>query len=54
MEKGYFKGAVSVISSDRACKDDNFRFTTVPLKPLKPLKHKECSDHFCKEITNQN
>ena len=29
-----FKGTVSVISSDSPYKDDNARFTTVPLKAL--------------------
>ena len=29
-----FKGIVSVISSDPPCKDDNARFTTVPLKAV--------------------
>ena len=28
------KGTVSVISSDPPCKDDNARFSTVPLKAL--------------------
>ena len=28
------KGTVSVISSDPSCKDDNARFTIVPLKHL--------------------
>ena len=28
------KGTVSVISSDPSCKDDNARFTIVPLKNL--------------------
>ena len=28
------KGTVSVISSDPPCKDNNVRFTTVPLKTL--------------------
>ena len=31
------KGTVSVISSDPPCEDGNARFTTAPLKPLKPL-----------------
>jgi len=30
----WFKGTGSVISSDPSCKDDNSRFTTVPLKAL--------------------
>ena len=30
----FFKGTVSVISSDPLCKYDNARFTTVPLKAL--------------------
>ena len=33
----YFKGTVSIISSDPPCKDDNVRFTTVPLKPLEDI-----------------
>ena len=32
------KGTVSVISSDPQCKDDNARFTTVPLKPFTDQK----------------
>ena len=30
----FFKGTVSLISSDPSCKDDNTRFTTVPLKSI--------------------
>ena len=32
------RGCVSVISSDPSCKDDNVRFTTVPLTALSDLK----------------
>ena len=32
--EGMIKGTVSVISSDLPSKDDNVRFTTVPLKTL--------------------
>ena len=32
------KGTVSVISSDSSCKDDDARFTTVPLKPFSDQK----------------
>ena len=31
---GSIKGTVSVTSNDPLCKEDNARFTTVPLKPL--------------------
>ena len=30
----FIKGTASLISSDPPCKDDNARFTTVPLKAL--------------------
>jgi len=35
------QGTVSVISSYPPCKDDNTRFTTVPLKVLKVLSAEE-------------
>ena len=31
--RAFFKGTVSVISSNSSCIDDSARFTTVPLKP---------------------
>ena len=33
-EMNFIKRTVSVISSDRSCKDENARFTTEPLKTL--------------------
>ena len=34
LENQPIKGTIRVISSDPLCKDDNFRFTTLPLKDL--------------------
>ena len=37
--KNWVKGAVSVISPDPKCKDDNARFTKVALKPISDKKN---------------
>ena len=57
----YIKRTVSVILSDPPSKDENIRFTTVPLKPQSDKKYgvfpmiiKKCASQFRREPANEN